>query len=52
MRIFGGERVKALMFRLGMTEGVPIDPASSRAASRTRRISRSAKFRRRKHLLE
>src|ERR1700730_2913889 len=24
MRIFGGERVKALMFRLGMTEGVPI----------------------------
>src|ERR1700738_2999467 len=23
MRIFGGERVKALMFRLGMTEGVP-----------------------------
>src|SRR5712691_9929620 len=25
MRIFGGERVKALMFRLGMTEGVPIE---------------------------
>ncbi len=23
MRIFGGERVKQLMFRLGMTEGVP-----------------------------
>ena len=25
MRIFGGERVKQLMFRLGMTEGVPIE---------------------------
>src|SRR3989440_9110856 len=25
MRIFGGERVKALMYRLGMTEGVPIE---------------------------
>src|SRR4030088_1686790 len=25
MRIFGGERVKALMFRLGMTHGVPIE---------------------------
>src|SRR5258708_39998266 len=25
MRIFGGERVKALMFRLGMTEDVPIE---------------------------
>jgi len=24
MRIFGGERVKQMMFRLGMTEGVPI----------------------------
>src|ERR1700757_4884381 len=25
MRIFGGERVKQMMFRLGMTEGVPIE---------------------------
>src|SRR2546425_420136 len=25
MRIFGGERVKARMYRLGMTEGVPIE---------------------------
>src|ERR1700758_1770562 len=25
MRIFGGERVKQLMYRLGMTEGVPIE---------------------------
>jgi preprotein translocase subunit SecA len=24
LRVFGGERVKALMYRLGMTEGVPI----------------------------
>jgi len=25
LRIFGGERVKALMYRLGMTEGIPIE---------------------------
>jgi preprotein translocase subunit SecA len=25
LRVFGGERVKALMYRLGMTEGVPIE---------------------------
>src|SRR5579864_4294965 len=25
MRIFGGERIQALMYRLGMTEGVPIE---------------------------
>src|SRR2546422_11760341 len=29
MRIFGGERVKALMYRLGMTEGVPIESKRS-----------------------
>src|SRR5579862_4077186 len=25
LRVFGGERVKALMYRLGMTEGIPIE---------------------------
>src|SRR5438477_3310843 len=25
MRIFGGERIRALMFRMGMTDGVPIE---------------------------
>ena len=47
MRIFGGERIKALMFRLGMTEGVPIE---SKMISRPYRegaaIGRSAKLRR------
>src|SRR5215471_1824992 len=53
MRIFGGERVKALMFRLGMTEGVPIE---SRMVSK--RIEEAQKgvegqhFESRKHLLE
>ena len=37
LRVFGGERVKALMYRLGMTEGVPIESGSSRGASKTRR---------------
>ena len=37
MRIFGGERVKALMYRLGMTEGVPIESGLIRDASKTRR---------------
>ncbi|HKD50348.1 MAG TPA: preprotein translocase subunit SecA [Candidatus Acidoferrum sp.] len=52
-RIFGGERVKQLMFRLGMTEGVPIE---SRMVSK--RIEEAQKgveaqhFDSRKHLLE
>jgi preprotein translocase subunit SecA len=53
LRIFGGERVKSLMYRLGMTEGVPIE---SRLI--TRRIENAQKaveaqnFEARKHLLE
>jgi len=53
LRIFGGERVKQLMYRLGMTEGVPIE---SRLI--TRRIENAQKaveaqnFEARKHLLE
>ena len=53
MRIFGGERIKGLMLRLGMEEGVPIE---SRLVSR--RIESAQKsveghnFSIRKHLLE
>jgi preprotein translocase subunit SecA len=53
MRIFGGERIKGLMLRLGMEEGVPIE---SRLVSK--RIEASQKsveghnFSIRKHLLE
>ena len=46
-RIFGGERVKQLMYRLGMTEGVPIE---SRMVSK--RIEEAQNFEARKHLLE
>ena len=37
MRIFGGERMQALMFRLGMTEGVPIESGLISRASKTRK---------------
>jgi preprotein translocase subunit SecA len=53
LRIFGGEKMQAIMFRLGMTEGVPI---ASRLISK--RIEGAQKqveaqnFEARKHLLE
>jgi preprotein translocase subunit SecA len=53
MRIFGGERVKALMFRLGMTEGVPIE--SKMISNRIENAQKSVEaqnFDARKHLLE
>ena len=53
MRIFGGERVKQLMFRLGMTEGVPIE--SGMISSRIENAQKSVEaqnFDARKHLLE
>jgi preprotein translocase subunit SecA len=53
LRIFGGERIKALMFRVGMTEGVPIE---SRIISRRIETAQKAReahnFEMRKHLLE
>jgi preprotein translocase subunit SecA len=53
MRIFGGERVKALMFRLGMTEGVPIESKmiSHRIESAQKSVE-AQNFDARKHLLE
>ncbi len=53
MRIFGGERVKQMMFRLGMTEGVPIE--SRLISSRIENAQKSVEaqnFDARKHLLE
>jgi preprotein translocase subunit SecA len=53
MRIFGGERMKQLMFRLGMTEGVPIE--SRLISSRIENAQKSVEaqnFDARKHLLE
>jgi preprotein translocase subunit SecA len=53
MRIFGGERIKALMFRFGMTEGVPIE--SKMISNRIENAQKSVEaqnFDARKHLLE
>src|SRR3989454_4768313 len=53
MRIFGGERVKALMFRLGMNEGGPIE--SKMISNRIETAQKSVEaqnFDARKHLLE
>jgi preprotein translocase subunit SecA len=53
MRIFGGERVKALMFRLGMTEGVPIESGLiSRKIEGAQKSVEGQNFDARKHLLE
>jgi preprotein translocase subunit SecA len=53
MRIFGGERVKALMFRLGMTEGVPIESGLiSRRIENAQKTVEAQNFDARKHLLE
>jgi preprotein translocase subunit SecA len=53
MRIFGGERMKALMFRLGMTEGVPIESGLiSRRIENAQKSVEAQNFDARKHLLE
>ncbi|MGO9640681.1 MAG: preprotein translocase subunit SecA [Candidatus Acidiferrales bacterium] len=53
LRIFGGERVKALMFRLGMTEGVPIESKLITRRIENAQMAREAQnFEARKHLLE
>jgi preprotein translocase subunit SecA len=53
LRIFGGERVKALMYRLGMKEGIPIE--SKLITKRIENAQKSVEaqnFEARKHLLE
>jgi preprotein translocase subunit SecA len=53
LRIFGGERVKALMFRLGMTEGVPIESMLiSKRIENAQKAVEAQNFEARKHLLE
>ncbi len=53
MRIFGGERVKNLMYRLGMTEGVPIESKLiSRRIENAQKTVEAQNFEARKHLLE
>ena len=53
MRIFGGERIKALMYRFGMTEGVPIESKLiSRRIERAQQSVEAQNFDARKHLLE
>src|SRR5579859_7270838 len=52
-RIFGGERVKQLMFRLGMTEGVPIESRMvSKRIEEAQKGVEAQNFDARKHLLE
>jgi preprotein translocase subunit SecA len=53
LRIFGGERVKALMYRLGMTEGVPIESKLiSKRIEGAQKAVEAQNFEARKHLLE
>src|ERR1700677_2896961 len=53
LRIFGGERVKNLMFRLGMTEGVPIESRMiSNRIENAQKAVEAQNFEARKHLLE
>jgi preprotein translocase subunit SecA len=53
LRVFGGERVKALMYRLGMTEGVPIESGLiTRRIENAQKAVEAQNFQARKHLLE
>jgi preprotein translocase subunit SecA len=53
LRVFGGERVKALMYRLGMTEGIPIESKLiSRRIENAQMAVEAQNFEARKHLLE
>ncbi|HEX5042240.1 MAG TPA: preprotein translocase subunit SecA [Candidatus Polarisedimenticolaceae bacterium] len=53
MRIFGGDRMKNLMKRLGMEEGVPIEERMvTRAIERAQKQVEQRNFETRKHLLE
>ncbi|MDR1657543.1 MAG: preprotein translocase subunit SecA [Deltaproteobacteria bacterium] len=53
MRIFGGERFKGLLGRLGMTEGTPLESAMiSKSIENSQKSVESRNFDIRKHLLE
>jgi preprotein translocase subunit SecA len=53
LRIFGGEKMQAIMFRLGMTDGVPIESRLiSRRIEGAQKQVEAQNFEARKHLLE
>src|SRR5215472_3742468 len=53
LRIFGGERVKGLMYALGMKEGIPIESRMiSRRIEHAQKSVEAQNFDARKHLLE
>ncbi len=53
LRIFGGERMQAIMYRLGMTEGVPIESRLiSKRIENAQKAVEAQNFEARKHLLE
>ena len=53
LRVFGGERVKALMYRLGMTEGIPIESKLiSKRIENAQKAVEAQNFEARKHLIE
>ncbi len=53
LRVFGGERLKALMYRLGMKEGIPIESKLfSRRVEDSQKAREAHNFEMRKHLLE
>ena len=53
LRLFGGERIQGLMYRLGMTEGVPIESKMISNRIESAQEQREAQFfDMRKHLLE
>jgi preprotein translocase subunit SecA len=53
LRIFGGERVKGLMYALGMKEGIPIESKLiSRRIENAQKAVEAQNFEARKHLLE
>src|SRR2546428_11579330 len=53
MRIFGSDRISGLMLKLGMAEGVPIEPRMvTRSIERAQKQVEAQNFAIRKHLLE
>ena len=53
LRIFGGDRIKALMWRLGMKEGIPIESKLiSKRIENAQKGVEAQNFEARKHLLE
>ncbi|MFZ0819689.1 MAG: preprotein translocase subunit SecA [Candidatus Acidiferrales bacterium] len=53
LRVFGGDRMKALMYRLGMKQGIPIESKLfTRRVEEAQKAREAHNFEMRKHLLE